>query len=210
MRNARPDSSVSKAYDIRGVFPNQVNENMVWRVGYSFCQCLLIDGCSSPTIVVGRDARESSNILLDAFSSGVAASGAEIIDIGLCTTPMLYFAVNVLGSAGGTMITAFHNPAKYNGFKLVRENAIPIASGSGLEEVRNIAMDVRVPEYKSYSATSLHDEILERYSSFFTERFTINSEVATPHLADLVRIKDRYGRVRVKDNERISERGRKT
>ena len=173
MTRAQPDPSVFKAYDIRGIFPTQINEAMAWRVGYGLAQCSMIRSSSQRTIVIGRDARESSDILFDAFASGASSGGAEVIDIGLCTTPMLYFAVNTLNADGGVMITASHNPGKYNGFKLDRDQAIPMGSGAGLEEVRTIAMEAHVELGSPHSTTSLHDEILERYAHFFGDRFTI-------------------------------------
>jgi phosphomannomutase len=167
------DSSIFKAYDIRGLSPSQIDESAAWRVGNALAQLPLI-ACRSPrTIVVGRDSRENSDILFDGLVLGAAAGGAEIIDIGLCTTPMLYFAVNVLGSAGGAMITASHNPKEYNGFKLVRDGAIPIAAGAGLEEVQALAMSARVTQSGRQRPASRREEVLEQYATFFAERFRV-------------------------------------
>jgi len=181
MRTGKPDRSVFKAYDIRGLFPSQINEDMAWRVGYGLAQCPLIAGSNPRTIVVGRDARESADVLFSAFASGAAYGGAEIIDIGLSTTPMLYFAVNKLAAAGGAMITASHNPGEYNGFKLVRAKAIPMGSGAGLEDVRDIALSAHVQQGSTAKTVSQHDEILDGYTRFFAERFQIDLD-STVHI----------------------------
>ena len=89
----------------------------------------------SPELVIGRDARSSSPALCEALVRGVTDEGVEVVDIGMVATPMLYFAVDRLGAGGGIMLTASHNPAEYNGFKICRENAIPIGEASGLKEI---------------------------------------------------------------------------
>lgn len=110
---------IFKAYDIRGTYPSKLDEADAYRIGRGFGLSEFLKGEKS--IVVGCDVRTSSDPLADAISSGLMAEGYSVVDIGLCTTPTLYFAVNVLDAAGGVMATASHNPGKYNGFKFVRE-----------------------------------------------------------------------------------------
>jgi len=110
---------IFKAYDVRGLYPDELNETASQRIGFAFAKSGLVD-MGTKSVVVGRDVRESSDVLFGALVEGLNAGGMPVIDIGLCTTPMLYFAVNALDAAGGIMITASHNPQGYNGFKFVR------------------------------------------------------------------------------------------
>lgn len=123
-----------KAYDVRGQIPNQLNADVCYRIGNAAAEFL--DGAS---IVVGRDMRLSSDEFADAVIQGVIDAGADALDIGLCGTEMVYFATSFLNASGGIMVTASHNPADYNGLKLVREEARPISADSGLVEIRSIA-----------------------------------------------------------------------
>lgn len=126
--------AIFKAYDIRGVFPDELDAAVAYRVGRATARFL-----GNGPIVVGRDARTSSPELFGAIVRGVADEGVDVIDLGLVATPMLYFAVDRLSGAGGIMITASHNPGRYNGFKVCRENAIPVGEASGLKEIESIA-----------------------------------------------------------------------
>jgi phosphomannomutase len=123
-------AGIFKAYDIRGTTPEQINEETARRVGFAFATYL-----SSKRIVVGHDMRDSSPALHRAFVEGLLAAGAEAMDIGLSTTPMLYAAIIDGAFDGGAMITASHLPARYNGVKLCREKAIPLSGDEGLPEV---------------------------------------------------------------------------
>ena len=126
--------SCFKAYDIRGQIPNELNDDVCYRVGNATAQFL-----DASSVVIGRDMRLTSPAFADAVISGFTDAGVEVLDIGLCGTEMVYFAVDHLGADGGIMITASHNPADYNGLKLVRENARPISADSGLVEIRRLA-----------------------------------------------------------------------
>lgn len=125
---------VFKAYDVRGLYPEQVNENLAQRLS----QALVIFLGKKPSelrIAIGRDMRDSSVPLSQAASSGLQRAGATAIDIGMVTTPMLYHVVADGGLDAGIMVTASHNPSQYNGFKLCREKAIPIGEASGLKQL---------------------------------------------------------------------------
>jgi len=126
--------AIFKAYDIRGVFPDELDAAAAYRIGRATARFL-----GKGPVVVGRDARTRSPELFGEIVRGVCDEGVGVIDIGLVATPMLYFAVDQLGGAGGIMITASHNPGRYNGFKICRENAIPIGEASGLKEIESIA-----------------------------------------------------------------------
>lgn len=102
-----------KAYDVRGIYPDELDEEAAYRIGMGFAQSPLLG--EGRGVVVGRDMRPSSEPLFAALADGLLTGGMDVVDIGLSSTPMFYFAVNTLGAAGGVMITASHNPAKYNG-----------------------------------------------------------------------------------------------
>ncbi|MGB5347220.1 MAG: phosphomannomutase CpsG, partial [Woeseia sp.] len=124
-----------KAYDIRGQIPNQLNTEIAYRIGNATGAFL----GGSGNVVIGRDMRLSSNEMADAVAKGLMEAGCSVLDIGLCGTEMVYFATSDLGADGGIMVTASHNPADYNGLKLVREQAKPISADTGLAEIRALA-----------------------------------------------------------------------
>ena len=123
-----------KAYDIRGQIPNQLNPDVAYRIGNATAEYL-----NARRVVVGRDIRLSSQELTDAVCQGVIDAGVEVLDIGLGGTEMVYFGTAHLGADGGIMVTASHNPADYNGLKLVREEARPISGDTGLQDIRALA-----------------------------------------------------------------------
>jgi len=125
---------IFKAYDIRGVVPDELDAAAARRIGRAAARFL-----RTPRIAIGRDARRSSPELFAALLEGVVEEGVSVADLGEVCTPMLYFAVEWLGAGGGIMLTASHNPAQYNGFKLCREHAIPIGEASGLKEIEKLA-----------------------------------------------------------------------
>ncbi|MDX2115176.1 MAG: phosphomannomutase/phosphoglucomutase [Planctomycetota bacterium] len=137
---------VFKAYDVRGTYPDPLNESMAWQIGVGAGRFLLADaesaGETSPmarNIVVGHDMRKHSPSLRDALCRGIMDAGANVIDIGLCDTPMVYFAINHLDCGGGVQVTASHNPPQYNGFKVSKRRAKPVGELTGLAEVRKFA-----------------------------------------------------------------------
>ena len=138
------DPGIFKAYDIRGVFPQQIDEDVSYRIGRAFVAFLGED-----RVVVGRDMRLSSPDLSRAFISGATDQGADVIDIGLCSTDMLYFASGALDRPGA-MFTASHNPKEYNGLKLCRRKAGPISSDTGILEIKDLVLggEFAAPERK--------------------------------------------------------------
>jgi len=125
---------IFKAYDIRGVVPDELDAAVAYRVGRATARFL-----GAGPLVVGRDARSSSPELFRELLRGIGDEGFDVVDLGLVATPMLYFGVDHLGAGGGIMITASHNPGRYNGFKVCREHAIPIGEATGLKEIEQIA-----------------------------------------------------------------------
>ncbi len=128
-----------KAYDIRGRMPDELNEDIAWRIGRATAEFL-----KPQTMIVGGDIRLSTPALKEALSDGLRAGGVDVIDIGLCGTEEVYFATSYLKADGGIMVTASHNPKDYNGMKLVREESKPISGDTGLREIQRLAEEVFV------------------------------------------------------------------
>jgi phosphomannomutase len=129
------DPKVFKAYDVRGLYPGELDESGAEAIGRAY-----IEQFEPRRIAVGRDMRLSSPTMQEAFMRGAAAAGADVLDLGLVGTEMVYFAVGSLGLEGGAMVTASHNPKEYTGMKLVRRGALPVGGDSGLLDVRDRAM----------------------------------------------------------------------
>jgi phosphomannomutase len=126
-------SGVFKAYDVRGVYPDELDETLAYAVGFHFREILEPEDQARGTcVVVSHDMRSSSPSMSEALCDGLRAAGVAVVHIGLATTPMNYFAIGYLGTSGGIQVTASHNPAKYNGFKLSRRDAIPVSSETGI------------------------------------------------------------------------------
>jgi len=123
-----------KAYDIRGRIPDQLNPDIGYRIGNATVEFL-----GAKKMVLGRDIRLSSQELSTAVARGIRDAGAEVLDIQLGGTEMVYFATSYLEADGGIMVTASHNPADYNGLKIVREEARPVSADSGLQDIRALA-----------------------------------------------------------------------
>lgn len=127
-------SAIFKAYDVRGVVPDQLDESDAHAIGRAFVAVL-----GAKTVVVGHDMRPSSPAMAEAFAQGASLAGADVVNIGLCSTDGLYFASGHLGLPG-VMFTASHNPAQYNGIKMCRANAVPIGMETGLADIRDAAI----------------------------------------------------------------------
>ena len=123
-----------KAYDIRGKLGEELNEDIVYRIGRAYAVFL-----RPKTVVVGGDVRLTSNALKNALSNGLRDEGVDVIDIGMCGTEEIYFATSHLKTDGGIVITASHNPIDYNGMKMVREGSKPISNDTGLSDIKRLA-----------------------------------------------------------------------
>jgi phosphomannomutase len=131
------DPKVFKAYDVRGLYPDELDEAGAYAIGRAY-----VEEFEPRAIAVGRDMRLSSPSMAEAAIRGAADAGADVSDLGLVGTEMLYFAVGELGLEGGIMITASHNPKEYTGMKIVRRGALPVGGDSGLPEIRTRAMSL--------------------------------------------------------------------
>ncbi|HET9227059.1 MAG TPA: phosphomannomutase/phosphoglucomutase [Thermoanaerobaculia bacterium] len=126
-------AGIFKAYDVRGIYPTQINEDMAYKIGLAFQHVLdEEDRSRGNTVVVSRDMRSHSEPLAKALIRGLTESGLDVLDIGLATTPMNYFAVGHTNAAGGVQVTASHNPAQYNGLKFSRHEARPVSGDHGI------------------------------------------------------------------------------
>jgi len=126
-------SGIFKAYDVRGIVPSELNEGIARQIGLAFQHVLdAEDRALGNTVVVSRDMRSHGEGLTKALIEGLTAGGLDVLDIGLATTPMSYFAVGFTRAAGGVQVTASHNPAQYNGFKFSRHGARPVSGDHGI------------------------------------------------------------------------------
>ena len=129
-------SGIFKAYDIRGIFPTDLNKAMAEKIGQAYA---VFTGAK--TVVVGRDMRPHSQDMFDGLAAGLVKMGCKVIDLGLCSTPMSYFANGTLKADGSIMITASHNPGEWNGFKLCKANAVPISGATGIMDIEKLVME---------------------------------------------------------------------
>ncbi len=141
---------VFKAYDVRGVYPEEIDEDLAWKIGHAAAQFLRsqLSGyergqASTNRVVLGHDMRPSSEALTKAMIEGITSTGAGCFDIGMVDTPMVYFAINHLQTCGGIQVTASHNPIQYNGFKVSGLKARPVGENSGLREVKHLVTGLR-------------------------------------------------------------------
>jgi len=158
------DSAIFKAYDIRGIYPDQIDEEGAWKIGSASAQFLrsLLTGydrgqANMQSVCVGRDMRTHSPALAKALIKGMNATGANVIDIGMIDTPQMYFAINHLGTCGGVQVTASHNPAKYNGFKISGLQAKPVGADTGLKDIQHIAMALPHTKGKAVGSVTKRD-----------------------------------------------------
>jgi len=134
---------VFKAYDVRGLYPSELDEDGAYRIGRAY-----VEHFEPRTVAVGRDMRLSSPTMAAAAIDGAADAGADVVDIGLVGTEMLYHAVTELSLEGGICVTASHNPREYTGMKIVRRGALPVGGDSGLAEIRDRALRDPAPPGK--------------------------------------------------------------
>ncbi|MEU6366029.1 phosphomannomutase/phosphoglucomutase [Streptomyces sp. NPDC046931] len=156
-------SQIVKAYDVRGVVPDQWDESLAELFGAAFAQ---VTGANA--IVIGHDMRPSSPGLSRAFARGAAARGADVTEIGLCSTDQLYYASGAL-NLPGAMFTASHNPAQYNGIKMCRAGAAPVGQDTGLAEIRALVerwLDEGAPEPVQTPGTVTQRDTLEDYAAY--------------------------------------------
>jgi phosphomannomutase len=152
-------SKIFKSYDIRGIVPDELDETVAEAIGAAFARLT-----GAPSVAIMHDMRTSSPLLAEAFGRGVAGQGADVVAGGLGSTDMLYYASGSLGIPGA-MITASHNPAKYNGIKLCRSGAKPVGEDTGLAELR-VAAERGMPAQQGRTGTITARDLLPGYAAF--------------------------------------------
>ena len=159
------DPSIFKSYDVRGIYPSELDDDVAYRIGRCFVSLL-----SAKRVVIGRDMRPSGERLFEAFARGANEAGADVLDIGKVSTDALYFAVGKYGFDGGVMITASHNPAQYNGMKFTRARAEAISLDTGLASIRDTILSGVLPDPAprkgSIEQRSILDDFAEHCLSF--------------------------------------------
>jgi phosphomannomutase len=155
---------IFKAYDIRGLYPAELNEQIARLIGRGFASYLKV-----PTVGVSRDMRVSSPALASALIEGVRDQGTDVVDYGMMATDMLYFAVARDQLGGGAQITASHNPGRYNGVKMVRAEALPLSGDAGIGDIRNMIANDRLPppaaRRGSVTSRNVIDDYVEKVMS---------------------------------------------
>jgi phosphomannomutase len=149
---------IFKAYDIRGIYPQDIDEAGAKAIGTAFAAYL-----GSREIAVGHDMRLSSPSLQAAFVDGVTEQGVDVIDYGMLSTDMMYFAVASANHSGGAQITASHNPKQYNGMKLVREGAFPLSGEAGINDIRDMIAEGDLPKPSHTRGDITHRNIVDAY-----------------------------------------------
>ena len=165
--------NIFRAYDIRGVYPSEINEEFSKLVGKGFGSFI----GSGKKIVVGRDVRLSSESLSASLVEGLRSVGADVVDIGVVPTPVVYFAINSYNLDGGVVVTASHNPPEWNGFLLCREKAKVVASGFGLEEVKKIILNKKFTSSKKGKLINKREEVLKNYENFLLNKVKFEKSI---------------------------------
>lgn len=154
-------AGIFKAYDIRGIYGTDLTDDLAYRIGRAFVTFL--GGCRK--VVVGRDMRPHSVPLLHALARGIQEQGADVIDLGLCSTPMCYHANGWLNADAGIMITASHNTGEWNGFKLCRAQAVPISGSTGIADIERIVAEGGFAKPAVRQGTLSTYDILREYTA---------------------------------------------
>lgn len=153
------NTAIFKSYDVRGIYPAELNEDVAYQIGRCFVPLL-----GARTVAIGRDMRPSGLALFQAFARGATEAGADVVDIGLVSTDALYFAVGKFGYDGGVMITASHNPADYNGMKFTRDRAQAISLDTGLAEIRDRILSATLPPKAQKAGTVTRLNVLDDFA----------------------------------------------
>jgi phosphomannomutase len=158
-----------KAYDIRGKVPGELNEDLAYKIGRAFASYL-----KAKTVVVGKDVRKSSDMLSDALIKGLTDSGADVVNIGLCGTEMIYFSVPALNADGGIMITASHNPPEYNGMKFVKSGSVPMGYDSGLNVIEKMVTENNLGEAAGVKGTVTKKDVMADFIANLSKFYDSN------------------------------------
>ncbi len=156
-------SGIFKAYDIRGLYPEQINAEVAEKIGRSF-----IEFTGAKNVVIGRDMRPHSQQVFDGLSKGITEQGSDVIDLGLSSTPMSYFANGKLNAEASIIITASHNPGEWNGMKLCKANAVPISGATGILDIEELVKKEEWTKSNKSGSISTYD-INKEYGEFLRQ-----------------------------------------
>ncbi|UJS16196.1 MAG: phosphomannomutase/phosphoglucomutase [Candidatus Jettenia sp.] len=148
---------IFKSYDIRGKYPAEIDDLTARKIGFSIAQFFRQENSNVKNIVVGRDMRSSSKSLANALVEGICTAGLNVINVGVVSTEMTYFAVGYYKYDGSVMVTASHNPAEYNGFKICREQAIPVSFETGIDRIAKLTKQYHPPRGEQLGKVILGD-----------------------------------------------------
>ncbi|MGM5482829.1 MAG: phosphomannomutase/phosphoglucomutase [Nanobdellota archaeon] len=167
------DESIFKAYDIRGIVPDQLDTKIAEKLGKAIVEFL-----KCKKAVIGEDMREHSPKLSKALIKGITSMGADVIELGMCTTPMNYYANGILNADCSVMVTASHNTSEWNGFKICKEKAIPLSKDTGIHDLKELIKknEFEEPEKKG---TVIQKDIRENYKEFIAEHYHDNDKTLT-------------------------------
>jgi phosphomannomutase len=167
-------AGIFKAYDIRGTYPDQLDETTAFRVGYHYRDLLdEEDLARGPVVVVSRDMRSHSVPMARALKDGLRARGVAVIDIGVADTPQNYFAIGFLKASGGIQVTASHNPAVYNGFKMSRRDAIPVSYETGIDRLEELVTTSDVATDLPPQAEEEERPVFDQYAEHVLAEVTV-------------------------------------
>jgi phosphomannomutase len=165
---------IFKAYDVRGIYPTEIDEDTVYKIGHA-----VVAELNAKTLAVGRDARESGPSLHTALLNGITDAGCDVVDLDMITTPMLYYASHALDVDGAISVTASHNPGEYNGVKICRRDAQPVGSATGLNDIRDMVIagtftkSHRKGTVTTYNIRPSYYEYFSKFATFKDKKFTI-------------------------------------
>jgi len=156
------EPSIFKAYDIRGIYPTQLDEEIAYRIGRAYSEIIKEENPGKDiNIVVGHDMRISTQSLKGQLIKGLLDSGVNVSEIGLASTPTFYFAVAYYGFDGGIQVSASHNPKEYNGFKITRARAIPLSGDSGMYRLRDLVIENKFESIQKKGVLSKKENVLD-------------------------------------------------
>jgi len=153
--------SIFKAYDIRGIYPSELNEEVIYKIGRAYAVLIQKENEGKITIAVGKDMRLSSPKLKEALIKGLVTQGVNVVEIGLVSTPTFYFAVANYGYDGGMQVSASHNPREWNGLKLVRKKAIPVSEDTGMKKIKAMVEKGEFMEVEEKGEVSKKEGVLQ-------------------------------------------------
>lgn len=163
MDNIKTKKDIFKAYDVRGIYPEELNEETIRRIGRAYAELRKKEtGKDDVVFVVGRDMRLSSPELTKKIIDGIVEQGVSVIDIGVVSTPTFYYGVSMLEADGGMMVSASHNPKEYNGVKIVRDKALPVGFDNGISEIYDLTNQNDFKNVDKKGSVKKNDEILKK------------------------------------------------